>query len=63
MLIEIVSDRVEVSYQNLPATTYQSNMEVIICDAASEPYRRGDARRWFAPKLRPALEEVNGRVC
>jgi hypothetical protein len=60
---EIVSDRIEVSFTELPGMGYATSVCALICDAASEPYRRGDSNRWFAGTHRPALAELNGRPC
>lgn len=60
---EIVDDHVEVTYSELPNKSYRTNIATLICDAASEPYRRGEAKRWFAGTHRPALAEINGRPC
>lgn len=60
---EIIGDRVEVSFSETPSYSYRTSLAVLIADAASEPYRRGDARRWFAPPVRLPLDELNGRPC
>lgn len=61
--VEVTSDRLEISFSKLPGRCYTTNLAVLICDAASEPYRRGESSRWFAGTHRPALAEVNGRPC
>jgi len=60
---EIIGERVEVSYSDLPGLTYRTNMCALICDVASVPYQRGESSRWFAGTHRLPLAEVNGRPC
>lgn len=63
IFVEIIDERLEVTYSDVPFCAYRTNIAALICDAASEPYRRGDAHRWFAGTHRPELTEVNGRPC
>lgn len=63
IFVEIVDDRLDVSYSETPFCVYRTSIATVICDAASEPYRRGESSRWFAGTHRPTLTEVNGRPC
>jgi hypothetical protein len=63
IFVEVTSDQLEVSFSDLPGRAYRSNMATLICDAASEPYRRGQSGRWFATPQRPTLMFMNGRPC
>lgn len=60
---EVVDERLEVAYSDLPGLRYHTNPATLICDAASMPFRRGDSQRWFNVPHRPSLTELNGRPC
>lgn len=63
IFVEVVDERLDVSYSEAPFCVYRTSVATLICDAASEPYRRGQSPRWFATPHRPALCEMNGRPC
>ena len=63
IFVEVVSEKLEVSYSDVPQQRYLTDMPALICDAASECYRRGERRRWFADVRRPTLMFMNGRPC
>lgn len=60
---EVIGDRLEVTFSEIPNQRYRTDMTALICDAASEPYRRLESDCWFRATQRPPLDEVNGRPC
>jgi hypothetical protein len=62
--VEVNSDQLEVRFSDT-GQPYLIDIASLICDAASEPYRRSEARRWFAGALvkRPMLTHIKGRPC
>ena len=62
---EVVDERLDISYAELPGQVYRINMADLICDLASEPYRRGDSERFFigTSGRNVPLTEWKGRPC
>ena len=62
---EVVDERLDISYSDLPGQVYRTGMADLICDLASEPYRRGERSRYFMgiSGRGVPLSELKGRPC
>lgn len=63
IFVEVIDERLEVTYSDVPGQRYHSSILSLIYEAASELYRRGERDRWFGRHDRPPLVEMNGRPC
>lgn len=63
IFVEVVSERLEVSYSERPRQSYRTDLCTLIYEVASEPYIRGERSRWFGRVDRPPLSEWKGRPC